>query len=313
MIDRNGRKITRPGALPTAQFTEDLAPATIPGAPKGSKCGYADRNFTMAIPAVYDNCYQFSDGMAAVSVGAASGYVNHAGKLQIPLHLTGACGFSEGLAKVTQDGKWVFIDKNGKVVFGEAGDGCQEFSQSRVRMFKGGLWGYADRTGNFVIPAKYGGVAQFSAGRAFVREGNQTRLIDLQGKEIPLSQTGIEAAEEFEQGLARVKVAGNWGLVDTAGRTVVKPEFHTIDPLIAGLRSAERTKPPGVDFLDAQGRLVKPPLRFCMGYRAGVFTCADVKEAVNWLQLIIGGAPVSYMTRSGTRIGGISIVEGKSK
>jgi hypothetical protein len=316
VIDTTGRKIVTPRYVALDEpFAEGLIAVSELAAPRG-KCGYADRSYQLTIPVAYDSCDVFSDGLAAVTVGRSSGYIDHSGKVQIAVDLSVACRFSDGLAKVQQNGKWAFIDKRGKTVFETSVTGCQIFSESRVPANQGRLWGFADTTGKLAIPPAYFIIGEFHDGRAFVRDNQRTKLIDLQGTEIPLSQL-VEGSENFEKGLARVKVGGDWGLMDTSGRMVVKAEYRQIRPLVSGLRSAVAFNDPRFDYFDAKGAPVKPPNPLCTDYRAGVFTCIDVKKEElpgALLKLMFGstdGTRMSYITRAGTRIGGIDVSENK--
>ena len=313
VIDRNGRKIFKPEGLPVSPFAEGLAVATLSGNAKDPKCGYVNRDFKMVIPAVYDSCYDFSDGLGVVADESKKlgGYVDRSGKLQLPLRYEVACSFSDGVAKVVLNNRWVFIDKNGSMLFGARATGCQPFTDGRAGAPDGKLWGYQDRSGKFVIPARYDSVRNFSGGRAFVLDHNVFKLIDLQGNEIPLARP-LEAVEDFKQGLAQVKVAGKLGLLDTSGRLATPPEYEKIEPAVSGLRVATRPgQTRGVDFLDAQGRVVKPPLPLCADYRAGVFTCLDEKAAQANPLLAGLGLNIAYITRSGQRIGGIGLSPAK--
>jgi hypothetical protein len=239
------------------------------------------------------------------------GYIDHQGKLQLPLRFESACPFSGGVAKVVLNGRWVFIDKTGKVLFDALVTRCQTFTDGRVIAPEGSRWGYLDRSGKFAIPARFTKANAFHQGRAFVVEDLKLKLIDLQGTEISQLQS-VEQTEDFEQGLARVKVGGKWGLVDTGGRMATPPEYESIEPVVSGLRVAKRPgQARGADFLDPQGRIVKPPLPVCADYRAGVFTCLDEKATEANSRGAGFGLNIVYITRSGQRIGGIGLSTGK--
>lgn len=99
-----------------------------PGVPvvvkRGDKYGYAHESGKVVIEARFDDATPFSEGLAAVRVGAPGnakwGYVDVAGNLVIEPQFAGASFFSEGLAAVTTDdffdGKQGYIDRHGTIV-----------------------------------------------------------------------------------------------------------------------------------------------------------------------------------------------------
>jgi len=95
--------------------------------------GYIDTNGKMVIAPQFENvsdrdgddadfswdCYyvgNFSEGLAAVTLGDKWGYVDKDGRMVIATLFDDARDFAAGLAAVKLDKKWGFIDKSGKVI-----------------------------------------------------------------------------------------------------------------------------------------------------------------------------------------------------
>jgi len=64
---------------------------------------------------------------------------------------------------------------------------------------RGGSWGYIDTTGQFVIAPRF------------------------------------EAAMEFSEGLAAVRVPGKWGFIDRTGTVVIAPQFEGVSGFRGGM------------------------------------------------------------------------------
>jgi hypothetical protein len=127
-IDNSGREIHKPISVGTARsFSEGLA-AVVPdsvmrlhgGCAKG---GYIDINGNWAIPPKFDGISDFSEGLAAVNVGAQCGmggrwgYVNKAGAVVIAPRFLFAGNFHDGRACVLEQAhKDAVIDETGAVV-----------------------------------------------------------------------------------------------------------------------------------------------------------------------------------------------------
>jgi len=78
------------------------------------------------VPLKYDNARDFTEGLAAVNIGAINtdtaysigkwGYIDATGKIVIPFNYEQAFSFTNGKAKVFQGGRGFYIDKTGKEV-----------------------------------------------------------------------------------------------------------------------------------------------------------------------------------------------------
>ena len=80
------------------------------------KWGFIDTAGKEAIPFIYENADNFSEGFASVKLNGKWGFINKTGKEITPIKYDSVCDFSEGFAKVKLNGKWGFIDKTGKEI-----------------------------------------------------------------------------------------------------------------------------------------------------------------------------------------------------
>ena len=79
------------------------------------KMGYIDVEGNVSIPPIYDFCYGFYGGLAAVKEGELIGFIDRENNLVIPFEYSYLYkGFKDNFAIVKKDSIIVFIDKNGK-------------------------------------------------------------------------------------------------------------------------------------------------------------------------------------------------------
>lgn len=149
-------------------------------------------------------------------------YVTKEGDLTI--ELDNALPFSEGLAPVCKDDKWGFIDKTGKVVIDYQFDAAASFSDGMALVAKNDKTGFIDKTGNIVIDCKYD-----------------------------------DAGEEgFQNGVARVYLDKEWGVINKEGKIVVPfGKYYKIKAFKNGIAEVEsetsRTYTSETGFIDSEG------------------------------------------------------------
>ena len=163
------------------------------------------------------------------------GYRDSSGKTVISPRFEVALEFSEeGIAGVVDGQGWAYIDPTGRVVVRPVvvDNGPDYFVEGLARFRAGGKIGFFDKKGKIVIQAKYAFARPLSEGLAAVcdacseaREAEHTVVaggkwgfINTRGAVvIPLQ---FEDATNFENGRARVKVAGSWKYIDKKGAFV---------------------------------------------------------------------------------------------
>lgn len=155
-IDRNGEPM---------QNGNDIFPEQRQG-----KWGFVRSDGTVVVPFMFDGVQNFSEGLAAVQVGARWGFIDRRGRVVIPPQYEdgwatprgGVIGgppigsFSEGVAAVYRDGGWRFIDVKGRIAvpgtFAKVGMGGLGFQNGIVTVCGKQSCGYIDKSGRVIWP-----------------------------------------------------------------------------------------------------------------------------------------------------------------
>ena len=124
-----------------------------------------------------------------------------------------------------------------------------------VMFEKNGQYGYKLKsTGEIVIPLKYDWADDFSEGLARVRLNNKLGFVDKTGKEvIPLKYDGVIS---FSEGLALVRYKGKYGFIDKTGKEVIPLKYDEVDDFSEGLAKVKLNGKWG--FVDKTGKEVIP-------------------------------------------------------
>jgi formylglycine-generating enzyme required for sulfatase activity len=240
--DENGTVVIPPRFERALPFSEGLARIKV-----GDKIGFIDMTGALVIEARFDAATQFSEGLAAVGFGEKllqwkHGYINKKGELVIPVQFDSAGIFSEGLAAVGFGEnffnlKYGYIDKKGELVIPATFDGANRFSEGLAAVvvgawdsiiYKNRLWGYIDKSGKFSIKPAFYQARAFSEGVAPIAAGNASKYSwgYLNLKDNLFIEFKYEDADEFSDGLAKVKLNGKYGYIDRTGDLVFPPLFQ---------------------------------------------------------------------------------------
>lgn len=132
-----------------------------------------------------------------------------------------------------------------KAQFDEADEG---FSEGMARVRKGKYWGFVSHEGKIAVSPRFLDIIslekeesglgdgwiefaprQFNEGLAAIRVWHLAKFgfIDKTGKIV--IQPIFDAAGDFSEGLARVKIGEKWGFVDKTGKVVIEPQFEDLD------------------------------------------------------------------------------------
>ena len=190
-IDATGSWKIPPRFTWAGEFSENLAPASE-GDRLTGKFGYIDRQGRWAIEAEYSWARPFQGGYGAVKDGSKWGFVDSKGKLVVEPDFDQVGSFSEGMAPVQKSGPpgekktWVYINPNGESSFETKFAWAGEFSEGLARVQPEdrilGKFGYINLKGSMAISPEFDEATDFRNGQAFVRVGNQSRMIDAKGK-----------------------------------------------------------------------------------------------------------------------------------
>ena len=165
----------------------DQAGGLSPSCERG-KCGYVDAKGAWVIPPRYDAAKEFSQGLAAVNVGArgASGVPATPWDRFVGLLQTGKFGYSPG-------GRWGYVNVEGREVIAPQFQAARRFSENLAAVQLDGEWGYVDRTGTYVVERKFDEAGEFADGRASVRRGSQRGYVNRRGEVVWDGQVTAQA------------------------------------------------------------------------------------------------------------------------
>ncbi len=212
-----------------------------------------------AIPFIYDEALDFSDGLAAVCLNGKWGYIDKTGAEIIPPIYSVAQPFSEGLAVVglEADGLVGYIDKTGVEVIPPTFNGANPFSEGLAAVQIGDDKGlepeifFIDKTGATITPLYYS-ADDFNEGMAMVQDGMSHYVwIDHSGT-VLLEAGGTNRGTSFSEGMAMIYHTSNERFIDTTGSEVISlenyPGVNDVQPfsdglaLVRGHRDVEITK-----------------------------------------------------------------------
>lgn len=212
-------------------------------------------------------------------------YVDTSGKVAFNKRYL-AFDFSEGLAVVRDEGsdEWGYINTAGDFGITPRFDTASSFSEGLARISLDSRFGYIDRTGRIVIPAKFAFGDDFHDGLArVVIEGPCTHIdegpcaldrvvpnSDLDSDQVPrckydfidrsgnlITSKSYDAAGDFSEGLAPVRVGTKWGYIDKSGQIVIEPKFDAAAQFAEGLAVVQQGKWCG--YVDRTGEFAIPP------------------------------------------------------
>jgi predicted small secreted protein len=208
--------------------------------------GGATATYTEAIPFVYDDALDFSEGLAAVCKDGKWGFIDSTGAEVIPFIYDVVTPFSEGLAaaRLEPDGLLGFIDTTGAEVIPPTYNGVTSFSEGLAAVQIGDKEGldpeifFIDKTGKVITPSYYS-AEPFNEGVAMVQYGMSHYIwIDKTGKEI-LAAGGTRRGTSFSEGLAMVYHFENEYFIDTSGKEVISlkdyPGLNDVELFSEGL------------------------------------------------------------------------------
>ena len=202
--------------------------------------------YTEAIPFIYDEAFEFSDGLAAVCLDGRWGYIDRTGAEVVPFIYALAQPFSEGLAAVSlePDGLLGYIDTTGAEVIPPTFDRANAFREGLAAVQIGDDQGldpeifFIDQTGTAVTPIYYS-AEDFNEGMAMVQDGMSHYVwIDHSGT-VLLEAGGTNRGSSFSEGLALIYHLSNECFINTSGEEVISlenyPGVNDVQPFSDGL------------------------------------------------------------------------------
>ncbi|MGH7452937.1 MAG: WG repeat-containing protein, partial [bacterium] len=185
-------------------------------------------------------------------------FINKKGEIIFTFQADEAGDFYEGLAKVRLGGKWGYIDKSGDLVIATQFDQAEDFSEGLARIKIGDKWGCIENTGKIIRNLQTNEIVGCSEGltRAeicFDRRYIGMSFIDNTGK-IVLFDLLFDG--HFAEGLAPVRIYGEWGYVDTNGKIVIAPQYYGAGDFSEGLAPVLLRGKGEMHYIDRTGKIV---------------------------------------------------------
>jgi hypothetical protein len=212
-LDAVFRKVAENGWGPYPRSRDEILQLRKPPIPAydepARRWGYADKEGTMVITAVYADAQPFRDGVAWVRRPEHETWelIDERGTTLVPatFGLLGVSSFSDGLAWVSRDGvgAWMAIDKTGRIVISTGFEDVRPFRRGIAAIRRQGRWGAVDKMGRVVVKFQYDGFA--------------TSLTD-----------GRYIDGFTDEGLGIIELGGFKGVVDRSGKVIVTPTHPTM-------------------------------------------------------------------------------------
>jgi hypothetical protein len=184
LMDRSGKIIIEP------TFESIYADKGVLVAQKESGYGILDASGNWIAKPDFAAIGPFSKGLAPAQQGEQWGFIDTCGNWKIQPKYSFALGFEGGPARVQQSEKWGLIDETGKEIApidkkfigdGVWRDGLITFSPDEVK------YGIIDTSGKVVVEPKYDSIDPMGGGVLQAYEGEEMKLLNLDGSEIKIS------------------------------------------------------------------------------------------------------------------------------
>lgn len=221
-----------------------------------TKFYYIDEYGKPIFTTVFDKAEDFKENFAEVKMDGKWGFINKKGEIVIKPQFYETHPFSSGLSQVALSvfEKHGYIDTTGKFIIKPQFDDATAFIDDRAWVLVNGKWGLIDKEGTFVINPTYKEVKHIFKiynqwGPEFYYRylikiinsskvnNNNLRWVLLDGKWGLVNKNGktliphiFSDVKNISEGFTWVKQKEYWGLVDSLGNYIVKPDER--NPLI---------------------------------------------------------------------------------
>jgi hypothetical protein len=275
--------------IPRSQDADPLYRFVVQG-----KAGYIDRSGTVVIPPTFEawgnGGGEFHAGLLETTDLSEGKYVDREGKRAFDKDFYFGWDFSEGLAGAMEEEEGLrgYLDSSGEFAISPRFSRDKElssFSDGLARIRVNRKYGYIDRNGDFAIEPRFLEAEKFVEGMARVvvvdepcwyvsdhacgkvgvlpwgtpeAEGLPFCKYTFVNKSGKLLDREFDRIRDYGEEMAPARVDGEWGYIDSEGRTVIKPSFDDAWPFSDGLaRVRVRGK---FGFIDTSGAYVKHPI-----------------------------------------------------
>jgi hypothetical protein len=193
-VNRFGDKIIKPDYDDIGEFKEGVAYAS-----KDGKYGYIDEKGFVLIPFIYDQAFSFEYGKALVKYNSKYGIVDKANKRIVPFDYDWIePHYNDSIFKVRKDTEYGLFSFQLDTLLQISYDQIGNVDQELILVVKEDKVGYVNSKGELIIPMSYE------------------------------ADPSILTWGEFDNGLARIKIKGKMGIIDSIGTRVVPAIFEMI-------------------------------------------------------------------------------------
>lgn len=203
------------------------------------------------------------NGLAIVQLNNLTGIINSDGYFIVNPKYDTISPFSEGRATVIDSEGFKIIDESGKVITPKAYSIISDYQEGRAVAANTNeqgeyLYGYLNRRGNEVIALSYESANNFINGKALVKmKAGSFALIDLTGK--VLKSYPYEMVDDYGEGMLAFRKSneGKWGYMDESGKVMIEPKFTGTQSFIEGKAIVNVDNNYGL--IDTQGNYIIKP------------------------------------------------------
>jgi WG containing repeat len=178
------------------------------------------------------------------------GFIDHAGRIAVEPTFADVGPFVGGLARAVLDGYChIVTPDNGKQGSPTSGfpTSCGGAPEDAVSPCR---VGFIDHKGKFVIAPHFEAAQDFAEDLAAVRVDARWGFIDRSGAMAITPQ--FEQVQSFREGLAALRSGDKWGFIDRAGIVTIPPQFDDVEPFSDSLALVHKDQKPL--YIDRGGR-----------------------------------------------------------
>lgn len=187
--------------------------------------GFIDEAGKIIIKPMYDAATDFYEGLAVVNKNDTVFFINKNNENTLEKTFTDAHVFKDGIAPVKQGNKWHFINRQGQE-FQKYYDEVNEISDDVYVVKIAGKYGALSRYGQTLIEPVYDKLGDFKNDYAYYSENGLYGYISKNGTK---SKAEFEWISDFDtEQIALFKQNGKFGLLNSAGKKVLEPQFDLI-------------------------------------------------------------------------------------
>lgn len=245
----------------------NISKYTIEGDKAYFNSGFINKKGEIVIPCIYEKVYDFNCSVTFVKKRGDTGYqlIDKTGKLVTDKKFTKVGYFYEGMCAFYEDEKMGFIDSTGKIVIPAKYTGSPSFSEGLVCVCpydsKVAAYGFIDKQNNVVIPLKYNqaGFSSFENGEARMQIAGKTVLINKKNEVVfkPKQNTFGGFSSNGLGAVCTKPDRTGWGYINRKGDFVIQPIYTHVDEIFNGNRSVVEIKE-RFGVIDTAGKIIIP-------------------------------------------------------